>query len=225
MIDKKILIFRGEFDPIHVGHTNTVRYITKLVETNHKNLGKYDELWILPVYKYGGFKSYSKRDLTDGLHRINMLHMAFRDALFDTKKLKICTIELDTKNTSGFYKTIQSLRKYYPTYSFGIIMGMDCAKQIRCFRHSRRLVNENQCIVIARCGYKLMSRDRYYKWFISAPHIYLGVNPTSHSVASTRIRGLIAAGNKIHHDLPRGVQDYINDNRLYSNLLSPSEWL
>ena len=221
MIKKNILLFRGTFDPIHIGHINLVKNIVELINVDFKRLGMFNEVWILPTFTHNRFKN--KKRLTDGLHRVRMLHLAFANSGIPAQRLRICTFELDTRNKAGIYKTIKALYKCYPTYTFGVLMGIDHATQIRAFRYSRNFVREVKCVVSARYGLTSVTDHGQLRWFVKKPHVFLGVPTTNRNIFSGKIRkvlskfsvGDVVKKKRLHIDLMPEVEEYIRDNNLY----------
>ena len=210
----KILLFRGKFDPIHKGHINIIKEVLELMDTGYKGLNKFDEVWLLPLYK---------NEEPFNIHRINMLDLAILDSSLPAHKLKICTFEIDTKNTAGLYKTLITIHKHYPNHTFGFLMGTDEALYIRYERYSRALVKEIQCVIKGRNGYTHFGDYEHSKWFFKLPHVYIGNPLSKHEFSSRRIKRDLASLNvknlklnqPLHKSLTGFVQKYILDNELY----------
>jgi len=223
MFRKRVLLFRGTFDPIHIGHINTVKDVLELMRINYKGLGTFNELWILPTFTSNKFGN--KRKLTDGLHRTKMLHLAFVNSGIPIQKLRVCTFELDTKNKAGVYKTIKALYKCYPTYTFGMLMGIDHAIGIRAYRYSRNFVREVKCVIKARYGFTPVTVHKQSQWFVKKPHIYLGGLAINRNIFSGKIRKTlskfsiedIVKNKRLHVDIVPEVEKYIRNNNLYFN--------
>jgi nicotinate-nucleotide adenylyltransferase len=212
----KILLFRGAFDPIHKGHINTVKEVLELMDAGYKGLDKFDEVWLLPLYKDDTL-------FTSITHRINMLDLAILDSSLPAHKLKICTFEIDTKNKAGLYKTLVAIHKQYPDHTFGLLMGSNQALYMRYERYSRTLLRETQCVIKKRAGYIYFGDSGYSKWFFRKPHIYLGKPLSKYEFSSKKIKKDLANLNvetlklnqSLHKDLTGFVQKYILDNNLY----------
>ena len=223
MVKKNILLFRGTFDPIHIGHINLVKDIVELMTVNYKGLGTFNELWVLPTFTNNRFKS--KKKLTDGLHRVKMLHLAFASSGIPAQRLRVCTFELDTRNKAGVYKTVKALYRCYPTYTFGVLMGIDHAIQMRSFRYSRNFVREVKCVIKARYGFTSATDHGQLRWFVKKPHVYLGIPTTNRNIFSGKIRrvlskfsvGDVIKKKRLHTDLVPKVEEYIINNNLYFN--------
>ena len=74
---KRLGIFGGAFDPVHKGHTQSLKYIS--------DLKLIDEIQVIPNYT-----SPHKKDIqTDEKHRLKMLEIAFKEIpILNKNKLK-----------------------------------------------------------------------------------------------------------------------------------------
>lgn len=224
----KILLFRGAFDPIHKGHINTIKEVLEFINTGYKELDMFDEVWLLPLYEDD--KSFTS--LTSGNHRINMLDLAILDSSLPVHKLKICTFEIDTKNTAGLYKTLIAIHKQYPNHTFGLLMGSDKALCMRYERYSRTLIREIQCVIKGRAGFMYFGEQKHSKWFFRTPHICLRKPLDKYEFSSRRIKkdlanlnvGALKLNQSLHKDLTGFVQKYILDNCLYFKPIEPKKF-
>ena len=107
---KRIGIFGGSFNPVHLGHTALAAYIC--------DKGLVDEVWLMVSPQ-----NPLKQDLTL-LDENERLHMA-RLAVAPYPMLKACDFEFTLPRPSYTYHTLQALRKAYPEHEFSIIIGED----------------------------------------------------------------------------------------------------
>lgn len=216
MKNKNVLLFRGNFDPIHIGHINTIKDMLELMDVDYKGLGRFNDLWVLPTYRIN-------KSGKDGIHRMNMLHLSLLNNITLNPRLKICTLELDMHNTASLYKTLVFFNKHYPTYNFSILMGANKALSIRGLKYSRKLVRETTFVVRSMYGY---NSSRYssgnYRWFVKPPNIYLSktqIKQEDRNVFSSKIRNYISSihidTTQKYKDLTTSVQEYILTNNLY----------
>lgn len=64
---KRLGIFGGAFDPVHKGHTQSLKYIT--------DLKIIDEIQVIPNYA----SPHNKEIQTDEKHRLKMLEIGFKE--------------------------------------------------------------------------------------------------------------------------------------------------
>ena len=92
---KRLGIFGGAFDPVHKGHTQSLKYIS--------NLKIIDEIQVIPNYA----SPHNKYIQTDEKHRLKMLEIAFKDI----KNIKLNDIELKNKTKEPAIKEIVKEKK------------------------------------------------------------------------------------------------------------------
>ena len=94
---KRLGIFGGAFDPVHKGHTQSLKYIN--------DLKIIDEIQVIPNYA----SPHNKDIQTDEKHRLKMLEIAFKEI----KNIKLNHIVLKNKNygylQSGFVNFFKEL--------------------------------------------------------------------------------------------------------------------
>ena len=108
---KRVGIFGGSFDPVHIGHTALANYI---VQT-----GMVDEVW-LTLSPQNPFKI--GHHLTDDEHRLEMLRIATSQF---PEIIRPCEIELSMPRPSYTIDTLRSLAQLHPDYRFKLIIGAD----------------------------------------------------------------------------------------------------
>ncbi|MBK6527727.1 MAG: nicotinate-nucleotide adenylyltransferase [Crocinitomicaceae bacterium] len=112
---KKIGLYFGTFNPIHVGH---------LIIANHlANNSDLNEVWFV-VSPHNPLKD--KNTLLDDHHRLAMVQRAVED----NPKLKASSIEFDLPKPSYTVFTLQSLKEKFPKTEFSLIMGEDNLRTI-----------------------------------------------------------------------------------------------
>ena len=106
---KKVGLFFGTFDPIHVGHERIAKYFLERY---------FDEIWfvITPLNP-----DKINENLTDQSIRLEMSKIFCGDQ----EKFKSCDIEFNLPKPNYTADTLVELKKKYPDLNFGIIMGED----------------------------------------------------------------------------------------------------
>jgi nicotinate-nucleotide adenylyltransferase len=137
---KRIALYGGTFDPVHLGHVEVAKRVSELFEI--------DELIFVPAqvapHKVG-------REVTQALHRYAMLALATQHE----PCLLLSTIELDAP--AGRY-TIETLAHFKAAWSEAelfFIMGADSWSEITGWREWERLLTMANHIVVSRPGYQL----------------------------------------------------------------------
>lgn len=138
---KRIALYGGTFDPVHLGHLEIARKVLQLFEI--------DELFFVPA-QVAPHKV--ARQITPSMHRYAMLTLATQDY----ERLLVATLELDqpercyTVDTLAHFKT-----ELAETASMFFIMGADSWSEITTWRDWERLLAITNHIVVTRPGYDL----------------------------------------------------------------------
>lgn len=196
---KRIGIFGGSFNPIHLGHTALAAYICEL--------GLVDEVWLMVSPQ-----NPLKQDLTllDEQERLAMARLAV--APYPT--LKASDFEFTLPRPSYTYHTLQALRAAYPDYAFSLIIGED---NWRCFDRWYRgedIARETSIIVYPRDvegnlrvegkGSKVITTNGQY-------------TPKLLPYSSTEVRECITQGRDTTPMLHPDVARYIQERQFYTN--------
>lgn len=138
---KRIALYGGTFDPIHLGHLEVARRVTELFEI--------DQLLFVPA-QLAPHKLL--RDVTPALHRYAMLALATQDF----PRLAISTFELETQGRCYTADTVE----YFRTQLGGavelfFVMGADSFGELTSWYEWERLLRTADQIVATRPGYPL----------------------------------------------------------------------
>jgi len=192
---KKIGLFFGTFNPIHIGH---------LVIANHMvEFSDLDEVWFV-ITPQSPFKI--KSTLLDNNHRYQMVYEATKEY----SKLKASKIEFDLPQPNYTIDTLVHLvEKYARTYAFSLIMGEDNLKGFHKWKNYE-VILENYAIYV----YPRISGGATSKEFTDQPKIHR-VNAPIMEVSSTFIRNNHKAGKNIKPMLPEAVWKYMDEMNFY----------
>jgi nicotinate-nucleotide adenylyltransferase len=187
---RKIGLFGGTFDPVHLGHLH--------LATLAKDAIALDEVRFLPCqispHKTGTAPA-------SGKDRCEMLRLA-------TEKLPWAVIddfELHQTGPSYSYQTAESMAKKFPTASLFWIMGGDQWNALPHWKNPERLAARVGFIVLAR-GETPLARIGYRM------HPVQGQHPAS----ATAIRQAISTNRPVHPEwLSPAVEAWIVKNGLY----------
>lgn len=208
---KKIGIFGGTFDPIHIGH---LRMALELKQ----RLGL-DDMRLLPCHQ----PPHRDTPHVSSAQRAEMLQIALRDC----PELQLDERELQRDKPSYTYDTLQDFRhEFGADVSLVLCMGEDAFAGLSSWYRWQELIQLAHIVVIARPGWSIPEtgevRDllNQYQGDVDA----LVINPAGSIVlqslrllpiSATEIRQQISAGNSAQYLVPDGVWDYIKTQRLY----------
>ncbi|MBK8632370.1 MAG: nicotinate-nucleotide adenylyltransferase [Saprospiraceae bacterium] len=191
---KKIGLFFGSFNPIHVGH---------LIIANHLvSDADLDEVWLI-VSPHNPLKE--KKSLANDYDRLCMVELA----LGDNSKIKASNIEFALPKPSFTIDTLIYLKEKYPNKSFVLLMGGDNLASFDKWKNYEMILQEHEIYVYARPGSEMVVPDKFSEHkirFINAPML---------EISSTYIRDRIKGGNSIRYLVPDAVYKYIHDHRIY----------
>ena len=139
---RRIALYGGTFDPVHLGHLEVARKVCELFEI--------EKVLFLPAqvapHKLG-------KPVTDPIHRYAMLALATQDE----SKLAISTFEIEAANRRYTVDTLEHfLRTLGDTSDLFFIMGADSWVEITTWRDWKRLLTMVNHIVVTRPGYELI---------------------------------------------------------------------
>ena len=198
---RKIAIFGLASNPPTLGHVHVVKSILAL--------NKFDEVWVLPVYKH-----FHGKEMISFDHRFEMARVTFKSM----PKVKVVPYEMDFAlngeydgSTINLVKNLRELESndYY------IVIGQDNADTIETWNHGNELKENEKFIVLPRQNCYLTE-----EWYHLSPHVFLS-SLKSLDISSTMARDLlkeyginghVVTLNKL---LDHDVIEYITCKKLY----------
>ena len=199
---RKIGIFGGSFDPVHLGHTG-------LAEDAMKQAGL-EKIVFIPA-KLQPFKLDKK--LTSGEDRLEMLKLAAGN----TEGFEISTYELDNEGISYSYLTMRAIQeKYGDDVKLYFITGTDAFLKIDQWKNAEELLTEYSYVIGTRPGYKQeelsLCIERIHKEYGTE---IINIDNVQIDVSSTEIRDMISRGGSAEGLISSEVERYIRNNGLY----------
>ena len=145
MVQRRIAIYGGTFDPVHLAHLEIARGVLKLFEI--------DELLFVPAQLAPHKVEW---EVTLPVHRFAMLALATqKDA-----RMLVSTFELDAPGRRYTVDTLAHFRsKFGRSAELFFVMGADSWSEITMWREWEQLIAMANQIVVTRPGYEI-DQDR-----------------------------------------------------------------
>jgi nicotinate-nucleotide adenylyltransferase len=197
---KRIAIYGGTFDPVHTGHLEIGRRISKVFEI--------DQFLFVPARQAPHKKD---REPASGFHRYAMLAIATRN----DPGLGVSTFELDAPGRQYTVDTLTHFRDQLgESIELFFVMGADSWAEITTWRAWEKLTTLANLIVVTRPGFQIEVPERApgTKQVFVSDAVML-------DVSATQVRQAAAEGNeeKLNEVVPLEVADYIRKYGLYRN--------
>jgi nicotinate-nucleotide adenylyltransferase len=137
---RRIALYGGTFDPVHIGHIAVAHGLSKLFAL--------DEVLFIPA-ALAPHKRVSK--VTPAFHRYAMLALATQDEPL----MRISTIELDAPERPYTFETLAQMQETFGSEAqLFFVMGADSWMEITTWREWERVLTSSNHIVVARPGYE-----------------------------------------------------------------------
>ncbi|WP_419213396.1 nicotinate (nicotinamide) nucleotide adenylyltransferase [Maribacter sp. X9] len=192
---KKVGLYFGTFNPIHVGH---------LIIANHLvEFSDLDEVWFV-VTPQSPFKV--KKTLLDNHHRYAMVYEATKEY----PKLSPSRIEFELPQPNYTIDTLVHLDEKYPAdHSFSLIMGEDNLKSFHKWKNYDTILENYDIYVYPRIAegainHQFQGHEKIQ--YVDAPII---------EISSTFIRKEHKKGKNIKPMLPSEVWTYMDEMNFY----------
>lgn len=187
-------LYGGTFDPIHQGHLI-------LAEACREACGL-DLVWFVvsgsPPHKLG--------DRTPVADRIEMV----RIAVAGNSAFEVSEIEAKRPGPHYSIETIDAIHQERPDDELFFLIGADSLVDLPGWREPRKIASTATIVVVNRPGVEPKPLDLGGE---IKPPIYVTVPPIG--IASTELRKRCLEGRSIRYQVPRGVETYIQNHRLY----------
>jgi len=202
ILNKRVGLFFGSFNPVHVGHLIVAR--KALDDTD------LDEVWFVvspenPAKRKSG-------ELEDANHRLEMVSKAIADA----PGFEACDIEFGMPRPSYTADALKAIRELNPTTKFSVVAGTDTQlKMGNYWKNSEEILDLHDIIVYPRT----VSEKDAKRWKLTdkahSVSTYLHDAPQV-DVSATYIRNHIQSNKSIRYLVSDVVIKHIKDNNLFA---------
>jgi nicotinate-nucleotide adenylyltransferase len=215
--NKRIALYGGTFDPVHVGHLEIARRVSQLFEI--------EKVLFVPAqmapHKMG-------RPVTQPIHRYAMLALATQN----DPRLSISTFELDAPDRRYTVDTVEHFQQELDNSTeLFFIMGSDSWSEIMTWREWKHLLTMTNHIVVTRPGFEPATnhvgvlserivdlRTGGEERALTEKGIFI-TDVVMNDVSATNIRGLASEDrtDELAGLVPAPVLEYIKKYGIYRN--------
>lgn len=194
-------VLGGTFDPIHLGHL-------MIAEEARLSLGLAQVLFVpagQPVFK-------TDRAITPVMHRLEMV----KRAIAANPCFELSTTEVDRSGPSYAVDTIAILQQQLGAEArFFFLLGWDALVELPQWKEPTKLVQLCQLVAVPRpdCGSPDLDALEASIPGIAESVVLLDIPPID--ISSSDIRQRVAQGLSIRHLVSGGVEEYIQEQKLY----------
>ena len=197
-------IFGGTFDPVHFGHLALAEECLAVAGL--------DEVWLVPAASppHKGGKKLSRFD-----QRKEMLELA----IAGNEKFKVEPMEADRPGPSFTIDTLEEIQKRKPNDELFLIIGGDSALEFSTWKDSAKIASLATIIVRIRPGVIMPTEQEFIsqlgKELGVQPKVIFVAGPPYLDVSSSLLKERISNNKSIRYLLPRAVEVYIQQKKLY----------
>ncbi len=185
---KKVGIYGGSFNPIHVGHIALAR---KLLEK-----ASLDEIWFI-VSPLNPLKKQS--DLVDDAKRLELVDIALQDE----KGLIASDYEFHLPKPSYMLHTLKSLSHDFANVKFTLLIGADNWERFNEWFGYQDIIDQYNIVIYPREGNEVDTTQ--------LPETVKMIDTELYNISSTEIREKISQGQSIKGMVPDSIIDKVID--------------
>ncbi|MCI0703925.1 MAG: nicotinate-nucleotide adenylyltransferase [Planctomycetia bacterium] len=199
----RIGIFGGTFDPVHMGHL--------ILAEQCRAQAELDEVWFMPNY-------IPPHKADKGVTRFEQRCEMLGFAIAGHGAFKVEVIEKELPEPSYTARTLEKLHEQHPGSEFFLLMGSDCLPDLPGWYEPKLVIERAGLVVVPRPGVMLWTAERLAKALkveVSAVRLQFVACPMI-EIASRELRRAITDGMSIRYMVPRAVEEFIRNHKLYS---------
>jgi len=191
---KKIGLYFGTFNPVHVGHLAIANHMVEFSDL--------DQVWMV-VTPHNPHKK--KSTLLDNNHRKMMVDIA----LEEYPNIKSSAIEFDLPQPNFTVNTLAVLEEKYPKQKFCLLMGEDNLKSFHKWKNFEVILSRYELFVYPR-----LTPNKATALLENHPNVTRVAAPIM-EISSTAIRKAIKSKKNIRPLLPQNVWQYLDEMNFY----------
>ena len=192
MSKKKVGLFFGSFNPVHVGHMIIASHMAEFTDL--------DEVWIV-VSPHNPLKE--KKSLANDYDRLHLVQLA----IGENPNIKASSIEFNLPKPSYTVDTMAYLKEKYPQLAFVLLMGGDNLGNFHKWKNHEVLLRDHEIYVYQRPTHSTSKYANHPKVkILQAPQM---------NISATFIRRCLREGKSVQYLVPDAVYKYLMSSNLY----------
>jgi nicotinate-nucleotide adenylyltransferase len=199
----RIGVFGGTFDPPHLAHL--------IVAEQCREQARLDQVWFIPAARPPHKPEHM---LTPFAQRLEMLALASAGQ----PAFRVDALEKDRPGPSYTADTLAELYRLHPASEFFLLIGSDTLHDLPHWHAPQQVAELATLLVVARPGWQLLAPGEVAQKMGLPPGVPLRhqvVEVPLLAISSRDLRRRAAAGLSLRYFVPRAVEAYILDKRLY----------
>jgi nicotinate-nucleotide adenylyltransferase len=194
-------IYGGTFDPIHFGHL--------ILAEQCREQCRLDQVWFVPAANPPHKLTHA---ISSATSRCDMIELA----IAGHPDFRLCPIELSRSGPSFTVLTLEQLQLEDPSRELFLLLGADSLRDLAHWREPKRILELATIVAVNRGDRPLPDRSALRSVCGKlADESVASVTMPGIDLSATDIRERIAAGRSIRYFVPRAVEQYIHEHRLY----------
>jgi nicotinate-nucleotide adenylyltransferase len=197
----RVGIFGGTFDPIHFGHL--------VLAEQCREQCQLDQVWFVPAAQPPHKLNVA---ISSGKARCEMVEFA----IAGNAAFRLSRAELDREGPSFTVTTLEQMQSDDASFKLFLLIGADSLRDLPHWREPTRILELATIVAVNRGDLPLPDRSelRTVCGDLADKRI-VGVNMPAIDLSATDIRHRVSEGRSIRYLVPRAVEVYIHEHRLY----------
>lgn len=201
MVENRIGILGGTFDPVHLGHLIVAEEVRLKL--------RLQEVMLVPA---GQPSLKDAEGVTSAEHRLEMAILATASNPY----LSVSTVEIERPGATYSIDTVVELKAGLGAAAkITFIVGFDTLSDLPRWKDVRRLLDQCEVVAVPRPGYAKFDLRSLDRDLPDASQRIRKVEVPQIDISATEIRGRIARGQSIRYLVPEAVEEYIAAHNLY----------
>ena len=194
-------ILGGTFDPVHLGHIAVAEEAIEKLALSCVFFIPAGQPWLK-----------AHRDITDPVHRVEMVKLAIADNIC----FELSTVEIERSGPSYVVDTLYILRQHLgPEVRPFFLLGWDSLAEFHRWREPARIVQMCKLVAVPRQTFEPPDVKALNSLVPGISQSMILLDMPQINISSSEIRKMVAAGLSIHDMVPEGVENYIEETKLY----------